>query len=60
MIRFYCPDIAVEPVLPESDSGHCIRVLRMKAGDFIRMAPDTEHSLRGITPVKITVTKINA
>lgn len=34
--------------------------LRMKAGDFIRMAPDTEHSLRGITPVKITVTKINA
>ncbi|MCM1153661.1 MAG: cupin domain-containing protein [Muribaculum sp.] len=32
----------------------------MKAGDFIKMAPDTEHSLRGITPVKITVTKINA
>lgn len=32
----------------------------MKAGDFIRMAPDTEHSLRGVTPVKITVTKINA
>ncbi|MCM1140710.1 MAG: cupin domain-containing protein [Muribaculum sp.] len=32
----------------------------MKAGDFIKMAPDTEHSLRGVTPVKITVTKINA
>ncbi|MCM1518655.1 MAG: cupin domain-containing protein [Pseudoflavonifractor sp.] len=32
----------------------------MKVGDFIRMAPDTEHSLRGVTPVKITVTKINA
>lgn len=32
----------------------------MKAGDFICMSPDTEHSLRGVTPVKITVTKINA
>ena len=32
----------------------------MRAGDFIKMAPDTEHSLRGVTPVKITVTKINA
>lgn len=32
----------------------------MKSGDFIRMTPDTEHSLRGVTPVKITVTKINA
>lgn len=32
----------------------------MKPGDFIRMTPDTEHSLRGVKPVKITVTKINA
>lgn len=37
MIRFYCPDIADEPVLPESDSGHCIRVLRMKAGDAVEV-----------------------
>lgn len=36
------------------------RELHMKAGDFVRMTPDTEHSLRGLTPVKITVTKINA
>lgn len=36
------------------------RHYHMKAGDFIKMAPDTEHSLQGITPVKITVTKINA
>lgn len=36
------------------------RQFHMKAGDFIRMTPDTEHSLRGVTPVKITVTKINA
>lgn len=34
--------------------------LRMRAGDFVRMEPNTEHSLRGLSPVKITVTKINA
>lgn len=33
---------------------------RMKPGDFIRMKPDTEHSLLGVAPTKITVTKINA
>lgn len=32
----------------------------MRAGDFIRMAPNTEHSLLGIKPAKFTVTKINA
>lgn len=37
MIRFYCPDIAAEPTLPESDSGHCIRVLRMRAGDVVEV-----------------------
>lgn len=35
MIQFYAPDIASNPVLPEVDSGHCCRVLRMKPGDEI-------------------------
>ena len=35
MIQFYAPDIKDTLQLPESDSQHCIRVLRMKAGDRI-------------------------
>ena len=35
MIQFFAPDIEVNPVLPESDSGHCIRVLRLRMGDEI-------------------------
>lgn len=35
MIRFYCPDIADTLRLPEDDSGHCLRVLRMRAGDTV-------------------------
>lgn len=37
MIRFHAPDIADNPTLPESDSQHCIRVLRMKEGDEIEV-----------------------
>jgi len=33
MIRFYAPDIETTLTLPESDSGHCVRVLRMRQGD---------------------------
>lgn len=33
MIRFYAPDINATAVLPESDSQHCCRVLRMHEGD---------------------------
>ena len=32
---FYAPDIIAEPVLPEDESGHCIRVLRLKEGERI-------------------------
>ena len=32
---FYAPDIAAEPVLPEDESGHCVRVMRLKEGDRI-------------------------
>ncbi|MDE7388783.1 MAG: 16S rRNA (uracil(1498)-N(3))-methyltransferase [Muribaculaceae bacterium] len=37
MIRFYAPDIASNPVLPESDSAHCVKVLRMMPGDELEI-----------------------
>ena len=37
MIRFYAPEIAVSPILPESDSQHCCKVLRMQSGDEIEI-----------------------
>lgn len=35
MIRFYSPDIEETAQLPEVESGHCCRVLRMKVGDRV-------------------------
>lgn len=35
MIRFFAPDIENTLTLPETESGHCCRVLRMKEGDTI-------------------------
>lgn len=37
MIRFYAPDIAQTGVLPESDSAHAVRVLRMRTGDELQV-----------------------
>lgn len=37
MIRFYSPDIESTGELPESDSAHCCRVLRMRTGDRIEV-----------------------
>lgn len=37
MIQFYAPDILTDPILPASDSQHCIRVLRMRQGDCIEV-----------------------
>lgn len=37
MIQFFAPDISSIPELPEGESGHCCRVLRMKEGDIIRV-----------------------
>lgn len=37
MIQFYAPDILETKTLPESDSGHCIRVLRMTSGDRVEV-----------------------
>lgn len=36
MIQFFAPDIDRNPVLPESDSQHCVRVLRMREGDVLQ------------------------
>lgn len=37
MIRFYAPDIAVDAVLPEVESGHAVRVLRHREGDMLEV-----------------------
>lgn len=37
MIQFYAPDILTTGTLPESDSRHCAKVLRMQAGDTIEV-----------------------
>lgn len=36
MIQFYAPDILATGTLPDSDSAHCCRVLRMKEGDRLQ------------------------
>lgn len=35
MIQFYSPDVELSGLLPETESAHCVRVLRMKEGDEI-------------------------
>lgn len=37
MIRFYAPDILDDPALPEVESGHCCRVLRLREGAEIEV-----------------------
>lgn len=37
MIRFYAPDIESVPYLPEEESAHCCRVLRLKTGSKIEI-----------------------
>lgn len=32
---FYTPNIVANPVLPEEESGHCVRVLRLSEGDHV-------------------------
>lgn len=43
MIQFYAPDIVINPILPESDSQHCVRVLRMKEGDTLEVIDGKGH-----------------
>ena len=35
MYLFYAPNIAIEPVLPEEESNHCVQVLRRTTGDEV-------------------------
>lgn len=37
MIQFYAPDIAETLILPESDSRHAVRVLRMAEGEMLQV-----------------------
>ena len=37
MTLFYVPEILTNPVLPETESQHCVRVLRMQEGDTIHI-----------------------
>lgn len=46
MIQFYAPDILTNPLLPESDSQHCIRVLRKQQGDIIDVIDGRGHRLK--------------
>lgn len=43
MIQFFAPDIETSDTLPESDSQHVTRVLRMKAGDTIEVVDGKGH-----------------
>lgn len=43
MIQFYSPDIESTGVLPETESGHCCRVLRMKEGDKVFVTDGKGH-----------------
>ncbi len=43
MIQFYAPEIETDPVLPEAESAHCVRVLRMKEGDTVYVTDGKGH-----------------
>ncbi len=46
MIQFFAPDIARTLTLPESDSQHCVRVLRMQPGDMLEVTDGAGHRHR--------------
>lgn len=46
MIQFFAPDIADTGVLPESDSQHAVRVLRLKEGDELFVVDGKGHRYR--------------
>ena len=37
MLLFYAPDIATNQQLPDTEAHHCLKVLRMKQGDTLRL-----------------------
>ncbi|MDL2241933.1 16S rRNA (uracil(1498)-N(3))-methyltransferase [Bacteroidales bacterium OttesenSCG-928-L03] len=48
MLLFYAPYILTDPVLPEVESGHCVRVLRKQAGDEIDITDGKGHFFRAV------------
>lgn len=46
MIQFYAPELASRPVLPEGESQHCVRVLRMRDGDELIAVDGQGHRFR--------------
>lgn len=59
MIRFYAPDILGTGTLGESDSGHCVRVLRLREGDPLEVVDGRGNLyhcvLREASPRRATV-----
>lgn len=43
MIQFFAPDIELNPVLPEGDSHHCVKVLRHQPGDSLEVIDGKGH-----------------
>lgn len=43
MIQFFAPDIKTTLTLPESDSQHCVKVLRKQPGDMIEVIDGKGH-----------------
>ncbi len=43
MIQFFAPDILENPELPESDSRHAVKVLRMREGDSLQVIDGRGH-----------------
>lgn len=44
MIQFYAPDIETNPVLPEGESLHCVKVLRMQPGAQVEVIDGRGHA----------------
>lgn len=44
MIQFYAPDIESNPVLPEGESLHCVKVLRMQPGEQVEVIDGKGHA----------------
>jgi len=51
MNLFYAPEIAVVPQLPEDESGHAVRVLRLREGDEIMVVDGCGNFYRSIITI---------
>lgn len=46
MIQFFAPDINTDPILPEGESQHAVRVLRLSYGDELQVTDGKGHRYR--------------